>query len=62
MFDAMKFSGIDYHDTEKVVEPDHKVNPDRKELVEEKAAYTPRESEAVAELKAQMEKYQKLMT
>ena len=34
MFDAMKFSGIDYHDTEKVVEPDHKVNPDRKELVE----------------------------
>ena len=34
MFDTMKFSGIDYHDTEKVVEPDHKVNPDRKELLE----------------------------
>jgi len=30
---------------------------DRQELVEEKAAYTPRENEAVAELKAQMEKY-----
>lgn len=30
---------------------------DRQELVQEKAAYTPRESEAVAELKAQMEKY-----
>ena len=30
---------------------------DRKTLVEEKAAYTPRESEAVSELKAEMEKY-----
>ena len=30
---------------------------DRQELVEEKSAYTPRENEAVAELKAQMEKY-----